>query len=344
MKRLSTDIVVVGGGSTGVGVLRDCAMRGYRAILVDRADLAQGTSGRFHGLLHSGGRYVVTDPESGRECAEENATVTRIQADAVERTGGLFVVTPGDAPAFSVLYLKRAAAAKMPDEEISVGQALKREPLLNPGITRAFAVQDGTVDGWKIAWSAFESAKQYGAQLLTYHRVTKVHSANGAVTGVECTDLRTGDQVLIDCSFVLNCAGPWAGDIARDAGCAPVAVIPGRGIMVAMAHRLVNTVVNRCIKPADGDIIVPIHTVCVIGTTDHKVDDPDHLEIPRAEVQQMLEAGEALIPGFRQARALHAWAGARPLIKDDRVASSDTRHMSRGMAVIDHYYCIVFIG
>jgi len=62
MKKLSADVVVVGGGSTGVGVLRDCAMRGYRAILVDRADLAQGTSGRFHGLLHSGGRYVVSDP------------------------------------------------------------------------------------------------------------------------------------------------------------------------------------------------------------------------------------------------------------------------------------------
>jgi glycerol-3-phosphate dehydrogenase len=103
-----------------------------------------------------------------------------------------------------------------------------------------------------------------------------------------------------------------------------------------MSHRLVNMVVNRCVRPADGDIIVPVHTVCVIGTTDVKVSDPDRLAIPRAEVQQMLDAGEVLLPGFRQARAVHAWAGARPLIKDDRVAASDTRHMSRGMAIIDH--------
>ena len=60
------------------------------------------------------------------------------------------------------------------------------------------------------------------------------------------------------------------------------------------------------------------------------------LAIPREEVQQMLDAGEKLIPRFREARALHAWAGARPLIKDDRVAATDTRHMSRGMAVLDH--------
>jgi glycerol-3-phosphate dehydrogenase len=95
-------------------------------------------------------------------------------------------------------------------------------------------------------------------------------------------------------------------------------------------------VVNRCIYPADGDILVPVHTVSIIGTTDVKVEDPDHLTIERNEVQQMLDAGEILVPGFRSSRALHAWAGARPLIKDSRVAASDTRHMSRGMAVIDH--------
>ena len=56
MQRYECDVVVVGGGSTGAGVVRDAAMRGYRAILVERADLAQGTTGRYHGLLHSGGR------------------------------------------------------------------------------------------------------------------------------------------------------------------------------------------------------------------------------------------------------------------------------------------------
>ena len=336
MRKLTTDVVVVGGGSTGIGVLRDCAMRGYRTILLDRADLAQGTSGRFHGLLHSGGRYVVSDPESASECASENAIITRIQPHAVERTGGLFVVTEVDDPEFGDRFLAGCAQTKVPVEEIAVGTALKAEPRLNPRITRAFAVQDGTVDGWQLAWSATQSAREYGGEALTYHKVTQVHHTSGQVTGVTAVDLKTGETVVIDCSFVLNCAGPWAGRITAMAGLPEVAVVPGRGIMIAMSHRLVNTVVNRCIYPADGDILVPIHTVCVIGTTDHKVDDPDHLEIPRAEVQQMLDAGEELIPGFRQARAVHAWAGARPLIKDDRVAASDTRHMSRGMAVIDH--------
>ncbi|MDR1807536.1 MAG: anaerobic glycerol-3-phosphate dehydrogenase subunit A [Propionibacteriaceae bacterium] len=336
MRQLSADVVVIGGGTTGVGVVRDVAMRGYKAILLDRADLAQGTSGRFHGLLHSGGRYVVTDPLSGTECAEENAILGHIQAGAIERTGGLFFTLPGDPdPDWGDKFLAGAATAKVPVEEIEPSRALKLEPRMNPTAERVFRVEDGSVDGWQLAWSAAASAKQYGAQILTYTKATEITTAGGRVTGVRATDAKTGEDVTIDCGFVLNCAGPWAGGVAAMAGCEPVAVVPGRGIMIA-ADRFTNVVLNLCVKPADGDIIVPCHGVSIIGTTDVKADDPDHLPIPADEVQKMLDAGEKLAPGFRQQRLLHVWTGARPLIKDDRVAASDTRHMSRGMAVVDH--------
>ena len=128
-------VVVIGGGSTGAGVVRDAAMRGYKAILVDKSDLGQGTTGRFHGLLHSGGRYVVSDPGSATECAEENAIITRIHTDAVEQTGGLFVVTPEDSEEYSEGFMAGAAKAHMPAEEITIAQALSREPRLPRGGT-----------------------------------------------------------------------------------------------------------------------------------------------------------------------------------------------------------------
>ena len=62
MQTLDTDVVVIGGGATGAGVVRDCAMRGFSTVLLERADIGQGTSARYHGLLHSGGRYVISDP------------------------------------------------------------------------------------------------------------------------------------------------------------------------------------------------------------------------------------------------------------------------------------------
>ena len=336
MKKLQADVVVIGGGSTGVGVVRDVAMRGYSTILVERADLGQGTTSRFHGLLHSGGRYVVSDPISARECAEENAILRKIQAHAVEPTGGFFVSLKGDDPEFPDKFVAGAAEANMPCQEISPEEALRREPRLNPNLNRVFEVEDGSVDGWQLVWTAARSAEMYGAKILTYTKVTGLEKEGDRVSAVIAEDRKTGETISIETDFVLNCAGPWAGQIADMAGCHPVEVIPGRGIMIARNHRLVNTVINRCITPADGDSLVPAHTVSIIGTTDVKVDDPDKLEIPENEVQQMLDAGEELVPGFRQARAVHAWVGARPLIKDDRVDSSDTRHMSRGMAVLDH--------
>jgi glycerol-3-phosphate dehydrogenase len=96
----------------------------------------------------------------------------------------------------------------------------------------------------------------------------------------------------------------------------------------------VNTVVNRCKMPADGDILVPIRTVSVIGTTDSPVADPDELEVTQSEIDEMLDEGEKLIPGFREARALRVWAGARPLFAPEEV--DDTRDVSRSHALIDH--------
>lgn len=337
VKTINTDVVVIGGGSTGAGVVRDVAMRGFRTVLVERYDIAQGTSGRFHGLLHSGGRYIASDPESATECAEENEILKRINSNAIEATGGLFVVTSQDDEEYADKFLERAAATKVPAQEISLKEAFKREPRLDPGLKRAFEVLDGAVDGWQMSWGAIRSAQAYGAEIYTYHRVEKIEREGDRINAVIVHNLRTGEDLRIECSFVLNCGGPWAGQIAALAECHGVDVVPGAGIMIAMNYRLTQTVLNRCIWPADGDILVPDHPVCIIGTTDLKAEDPDKLSIPADQVQQMLESGEAMVPGFRKARPLHAWAGARPLVKDSRVAASDTRHMARGMSVIDHH-------
>jgi glycerol-3-phosphate dehydrogenase len=121
------------------------------------------------------------------------------------------------------------------------------------------------------------------------------------------------------------------------AGIEGIGVIPGKGIMIAMNHRLVNTVINRCVMPADGDILVPIRTVSVIGTTDMRAADPDELPVTQAEVDQMLDDGERLVPGFRHARALRVWSGARPLFQDAKAGEvKDTRDVSRTHAVVDH--------
>jgi len=109
-------VVVVGAGATGLGVGWDLALRGIPVTVVDQGDVGHGTSGRFHGLLHSGGRYVVTDPPAARACAEENRIVRRVAAAAVEPAGGFFVQVGGEADSFRRAWLEGCRAAGIPTD------------------------------------------------------------------------------------------------------------------------------------------------------------------------------------------------------------------------------------
>jgi glycerol-3-phosphate dehydrogenase len=332
---LECQLLVIGGGSTGAGVAWDAALRGFQVILADRGDLATGTTGRFHGLLHSGGRYAVRDTSSARECARENEILRRVATESIEDTGGLFVSTPQDDPEYADRFLAGCGEAGIAVEEISSREALRREPRLNPKVRRAFSVADGSIDSWKLVWACARGAEQRGARILPYHPVTALLREGDRVVGGRLRDLRSGEDVEVRAECVINAAGAWSGQIAKMAGC-EVGVRPGKGVMVAINHRLANCVVNRCNMPGDGDIVVPSHSVSVIGTTDTPVEDPDDIEPTAEEVAKMMTAGDILLPGFSQARALRVWSGARPLLPKAAVGSGDDRAVTRSHTVLRH--------
>jgi glycerol-3-phosphate dehydrogenase len=336
--QLRAEVLVIGGGATGAAAAWDAALRGFDVILVDRGDLAEGTSGRFHGLLHSGGRYVVKDPVAAEECVVENGILRDILPEAIEDTGGLFVTTPDDDPAYGDAFLEGCRQTHVPAEEIPVAEALKLEPRVNPRIKRAITVPDAAIDIWKAVGQLTAGAAAHGARILTYHKVIALHVEGDAVTGARVRHELTGAEFDIEAGFTLNASGAWAAQIVKMAGIEGIGVIPGKGIMIAMNHRLVNTVVNRLVLPADGDILVPIRTVSVIGTTDVHAVDPDDIPVLQHEVDAMLEDGDRLVPGLREARALRVWAGVRPLFQDDKSepAAADSRDISRTHAVVEH--------
>jgi len=340
-QRLDTEVLVIGGGATGTGVARDLAMRGFKTILVEKADLTHGTTGRYHGLLHSGGRYAVKDPQAARECIEENLLLRKIMPQCIEDTGGFFVLTPWDDPEYAPRFVQGCQNAGIPVEEVPISQMLREEPLLNPGITRCFRVPDASADSFVASDLNADSAVQYGATIKPYHVVRRLITEGPAdagapaqrILGAVCYDRVHDQEVMIHADLVVNASGAWAGLIAGTAGI-PLTIIGGKGVMVAMNHRIVNTVINRCKMPSDGDILVPAHTVSVIGTTDVKINDPDQVSIEPWEVHLCLEEGDKLVPGFKAMRMLRAWAGVRPLYQESAV--SDTRDVTRAFVLLDH--------
>jgi glycerol-3-phosphate dehydrogenase len=333
----SVDVLVIGGGATGAAALYDLARRGVRALLVEQNDLVTGTSGRYHGLLHSGGRYVVRDPETAQECVVENTILRRITPFAIEDTGGLFVATPQDPPDYPEKWLKGCAAAGVPAEKITPEQARTQEPALTAEITAVYRVPDASVDSFDLIHGFVDAARAFGSDMLIYYRVTGLIREGEGVVGALLENTRTGETRTIHAACILNASGPWAGQVAGLAGLA-VRVTFDRGAMIAMNTRWVNTIVNRLRPADDGDILVPVGTVCILGTTSIMTDHPDDYRIEAWEVSKILREADAVVPGIRHGRALRAWAGVRPLHEPSEAnhEHAEGRAVKRTFAVLDH--------
>ncbi|MBO1363257.1 anaerobic glycerol-3-phosphate dehydrogenase subunit A [Prevotella sp. A2931] len=329
------DVIIIGGGITGAGTARDCAMRGLKVLLVEKYDLTNGATGRNHGLLHSGARYAVTDGESASECIKENMILRRIARHCVDETDGLFITLPEDDLAYQATFVASCRKAGIRADIISPEEARRMEPAVNPALIGAVRVPDASIDPFRLTTANVIDARRHGADMLTYHEAVGFVVENGCVRGVRLRDNHTGDVFETRSRVVINAAGIWGHLVAKMAG-VQVNMFPAKGTLLIFGHRVNGMVINRCRKPANADILVPDDTVCVIGTTSDRVpfDTIDHLKVTPEEVDILIREGEKLAPDLAGTRVLRAYAGVRPLVAADNDPSG--RSISRGIVLLDH--------
>jgi len=338
-----TDVLVVGGGSTGCGIVRDLATRGLDVTLVEKGNLTHGTTGRMHGLLHSGGRYAVADQPSARECVAENFVLQDVASHCVEETGGLFVKRPEDEESYFQEKLEGCRTCDIPVEVLSGREAREREPYLASDVEKAIAVPDAAVDPFRLCVANAADAIGHGARVATHTEVTDVLVEAGEVVGVEVRHgdgprkpgIRAGTTERITADHVVNATGAWAGRLGEMAG-VDVEVRPSKGVMTVMNTRQVDTVINRCRPKGDADIVVPHETACILGTTDEEVDDPEDYPEDRWEVDLMIEQLAELVPILREARTLRSFWGVRPLYEPPGTGTEDPTDITRDFFLLDH--------
>jgi glycerol-3-phosphate dehydrogenase len=330
-----TQVVIIGGGATGAGILWDLTLRGIHATLLEKRDLANGATGRCHGLLHSGARYAVKDPDAANECIRENQILRKIAPACVHDTGGLFVHLPQDDATFVGQWVEGCTKAGIPTQHLTADDALALEPNLPRDLVEAYTCPDAHIDVFQITLANVESAVARGASFKTYCEVTGIRRENGGVHGVEYRNSETGEVGSIECDVVINAGGGWADQVARLAG-VDVPVRCDRGALLIMNQRLVSRVVNRCRKPGDADILVPAGPVCILGTSSVTVPGPENLTVPPEEVQRLLALGAELIPALSEARVLRVFTGARPLYAPKSTSGAGGRDISRNFALLDH--------
>ena len=318
---------------TGTGLARDLSLRGVSCLLVEKRDLVSGASGGNHGLLHSGARYVGSDPQAAAECRKEAAVLRTIAPHAIDDCGGLFVAVPGDDESYLAEFPGLCAASGVSVREVDPQQAREQEPALADTILAAFAVNDASVDPFMLCVDNVAQAVGLGSQVRRNTRVEDFVLEGGRIVLVRCRDETRGQLLEVEAEVVVNAAGAWAGNIAGLAG-ADLPMLYSKGTMIVTQDRITRRVINRLRPATDADILVPGGTVSILGTTSVRIEDPDRYAPTVEEVDAMIEDAVAMVPVLQATRYIRAYAGVRPLISPRK--GVDARKVSRGYTLHDH--------
>ena len=197
MKPNEFDVIIIGGGITGAGTQRDCAMRGLRTLLVDRSDIATGATGRNHGLLHSGARYAVNDAESGAECIRENLILRKIASHCIDPSDGLFITLPEDDLGYQATFVEACRASGISAEIIDPDLARRLEPSVNPEIIGAVRVPDASVDPFRLCAANMLDAKLHGGQVRLHTEVTGLIQEENTILRGAKSQAKTDQMIVV---------------------------------------------------------------------------------------------------------------------------------------------------
>ncbi|MCP4123573.1 MAG: anaerobic glycerol-3-phosphate dehydrogenase subunit A [Bacteroidetes bacterium] len=334
-KTVETEVLIIGGGVTGTGIMRDLALRGINCRLIDKKDLCAGASGANHGLLHSGARYVLSDPQSAAECRQEGEILKQVAAQCIEDTGGLFIAVNGDDASFADQFPQLCTEAGITWEKLTAKEALALEPEISPDTIAAFHVPDASIDPFRIALENVNHAQKLNKSI--YHPNTGLvgfEISEGKIQAAICHDYRLAETVRIVAHQFVNAGGAWAMDIARLAGCTDVSLLYSKGTLLVSHDRLTERVINRLRPPGDGDILVPGGTVSLLGTTSVRIDNLENIHPTVEEVDRNIIEGIKMVPALAKARYIRAFSGVRPLVQC--VENCDDRDVTRSFSLLEN--------
>ncbi|WP_072039010.1 glycerol-3-phosphate dehydrogenase/oxidase [Flavihumibacter solisilvae] len=341
------DILVIGGGATGLGVALEAVSRGYKTLLVEQADFAKGTSSRSTKLVHGGVRYLAQgDIRLVREASIERGLLHRNAPHLVKDQ--LFIV-----PVYSLLdRLKYTIGLKLydriagklrlgPSVFISKEETLRRLPGIRAaGLKGGVVYHDGQFDDSRLAVNIAQTIWENGGDAINYMKVVGLFkSQDGKLTGASVLDIESGKQYRICAKVVVNATGVFVDDILQlDNPGGGRTICVSQGVHIVLDKSFYSADAALMIpRTSDGRVLfaVPWHDKVVVGTTDTPVDTAE-LE-PRAlekEINFILDTASAYLEKAPQrSDVLSVFAGQRPLAAPKN-GEQTTKEISRSHKII----------
>ena len=340
------DMVVIGGGATGVGIAVDAASRGYEVLLLEQADFGKGTSSRSTKLVHGGVRYL----EQGNLFLVMEALRERgiLRQNAPHLVSALPFVVPlydwWEAPlygtglkVYDILAWKRGFGSS---QILSREETLHRLPAVRKeGLRGGIVYYDGLFDDTRLLINLVQTAVEQGATVVNYTQVIGLlKGSGGAVRGIKARDLESGSEFSARAKVVINAAGPFADEIRRlsDPGVAPM-IKASQGVHLVFAHSFLSSQ-DAMLVPHTADrrlmFAIPWKGHILVGTTDTPLDKVRLEPTPLAgEIDLILEtAGRYLHTVPKREDVLSVFVGIRPLVGTH--GSKSTSLLSRDHTVL----------
>jgi len=341
------DVLVIGGGASGLGAALEAASRGYDTLLLEQADFAKGTSSRSTKLIHGGVRYLAQgDIALVYEALNERGLLRQNAPHLVSNQ--TFIIPNYDwweGPFYTVgLKVYDMMAGKLglgPSVSISKEATMKAIPNIKEnGLRGGVIYQDGQFDDSRLAVNLAQSIVDNDCVVLNYFQVNGLlKNENDSVEGVKAIDLETQEKYEINAKAVINATGVFVDDILKmDDQRAKKTIVPSQGVHVVLNREFLSGDSAILIpKTDDGRVLfaVPWHDKVVVGTTDTLIKKPS-LE-PRAlekEIKFILKtAGQYLTRAPSREDVLSIFAGLRPL-SAPKEGGKKTKEISRGHKII----------
>ena len=352
------DIVVIGGGATGVGIAVDAANRGFDVLLLERMDFGSATSSRSTKLVHGGVRYL----EQGNVSLVMEALKERglLRQNAPHLVHDLGFVVPNyswwEAPFYGIgMKVYDLLAGKYgfgKSRLLSLEETLQRLPTIQTdGLRGGVIYYDGQFDDTRLLIHLAETAADHGAALLNYASVVEItRGADGFADGVVAIDRESGNKMTIKAHVVVNAAGIFADDVRRLADPEVASMIaPSQGIHLVFAREfLAGETAIMVPHTSDGRVLfaIPWHEHTVVGTTDTAIEEPSYNPLPfEEEVKFILDtAAQYLSRPPKRSDVLSVYVGIRPLVKAG-AATSKTSSLSRDHTIhVDNSGLLTIVG
>lgn len=343
-RKTETTVVVVGGGINGAGVARDLALRGIDTVLVEKGDIARGTSWASSGMIHGGLRYLLSDVHTTYKSSKDAGYIKNAAPHLIfriplmmptfahEGLRGRVMLSGADA-LFAHYDRFQPLKGGWPHKRLSAQEARAIEPRLAEGVVGAVLTDEWGIDVPRLCIANALDAHEHGAEIRSWTALTGFIREGARIVGVSLRDELDGERYELRCKLVVNCAGPWAPKVAALAK-AEVKLRPAKGVHLVLDRRVGNT--GLICNAIDGRqvFIIPHENTSVIGTTDDDYyGDPDRLDVGEDEIEYLLWAVESVWPEVRRARIVKSIAGLRPTLFERAKYEDD---LTRDHRVIDH--------